>query len=465
MSRCGEVQGQRSFRSRLLSGGFWALAGKSLSACGSFAVFLIISRALGTDEISTFVCCESAALLGTIIATAGLHSVIVRTLRKAKGGGMNSGLVSFGLRILGIYLAMFFITVLCATIVCFLPQARSATGISEHLVAVSLWVLLLGLNQIVSEFLRGFENFRDAATMGGQNLGILTLGILIPILLICSAAEMLSLRIVFVSQILSMAVTLVFGALRLHHTVKGHIGTDVLMGQSSKIDSGVVAIFSEGMPNLLTQMTTLGITQSEVLILGQISSGPEIAVYAGIKRLVQLTGAPLLMINGALPTFIADLVFQKNMGRLETILRGSATVCFVPLLAVSLVFIACPKWTIDVFFNAEYLVGARCLQILSVGNIAAVASGSCGLLLMMSGNQRYAMLSGTIAAIVFVTLAPGLTSVFGMAGMALGVAVSTIVRSIASATFARNRVGIWSVPTFSRTALLSGLRLVRMDKE
>jgi O-antigen/teichoic acid export membrane protein len=218
------------------------------------------------------------------------------------------------------------------------------------------------------------------------------------------------------------------------------------------------------MPNLFTQITTLGVTQGEILILGQMASGQEIAAYAGIKRLVQLTGAPLLMINSALPTFIADLVYQKNMGRLESILRGSTTLCCLPLLLASTIFIAFPMWTINLFFDADYSVGVRCLQILSVGNIAAVASGSCGLLLMMSGNQRYAMMSGTIGAIVFVILAPRLTSVFGITGMALGVAVSTIIRSIMSATFAKQRVGIWSVPTFSRTMMRNAIKLVRSEK-
>ena len=110
-------------------------------------------------------------------------------------------------------------------------------------------------------------------------------------------------------------------------------------------------------------------------------------------------------------------------------------------------------------------MGVRCLQILSVGNIAAVASGSCGLLLMMSGNQRYAMMSGTIGAIVFIILAPALTGVFGITGMALGVAVSTIIRNVVTAIFAKKCVGIWSTPTLSLKHLFEALQIIRSNKD
>ena len=460
-----ESKAPRSFRARLISGGLWAIAGKSLSACGSFIAFLIVSNSISSEDTSTFVYCESASIVCVLLATGGLHSVIVRVLRNWRHDFPQQRILSFGRKITAIYLGLFFVIACCAVAICSLYKAAEMHQLSQHLVALILWTLLLGANQIVSEFLRGFENFRDAASMGGQNPGIFTLGVLLPILLACSVTETMTIEIVFGSQIFAMAFTLVFGLLRLRKTFSAHSKSDVPTVSSSENDLGVAAIFSEGMPNLLTQITTLGITHSEILILGQMSTGPEIAAYAGIKKLVQLTGAPLLMINSALPTFIADLVSQKSLRRLEAILQGSATLCFLPLLLVSMTFIACPAWTIDLFFNPDYSVGIRCLQILSVGNIAAVASGSCGLLLMMSGNQRYAMLSGTIGAIVFVILAPGLTSAFGITGMALGVAFSTIIRSIASATFARQRVGIWSVPTLSRTVLRKALQSIRSDKE
>jgi O-antigen/teichoic acid export membrane protein len=453
-----------TFGARLISGSLWAIVGKSLSACGSFVVFLMVANSIGSNDTSVFIFCESAAIVGALLATGGLHSVIVRILRNWQHDFPRRRILSFGRRIAAIYLGMFFVFACAAFLAITILKSTAVDQLSQHFAVVICWTLLLGANQLVSEFLRGFENFRDAATMGGQNPGVLTLGVLLPIFLACSLTETMTIGMVLRSQVFALAVTLVFGLLRLRKTFRTHASVDASTASSSGIELGLRTIFAEGMPNLFTQITTLGVTQGEILILGQMASGQEIAAYAGIKRLVQLTGAPLLMINSALPTFIADLVYQKNMGRLESILRGSTTLCCLPLLLASTIFIAFPMWTINLFFDADYSVGVRCLQILSVGNIAAVASGSCGLLLMMSGNQRYAMMSGTIGAIVFVILAPRLTSVFGITGMALGVAVSTIIRSIMSATFAKQRVGIWSVPTFSRTMMRNAIKLVRSEK-
>ncbi len=459
------LQPRKSFRARLISGGLWAIAGKSLSACGSFLVFLIIANSVSNEDTSAFVFCESAAIFGTLLATGGLHSVIVRVLRNWQHVFPGQLIIAFAIRITAIYLGLFLAFAGLALAICYSFDSPGVEQMRRLLLVVFFWTMLLGANQLVSEFLRGFENFRDAATMGGQNPGILTLGVLLPILLACSLSGTMSLGIVLGSQIIAMAITFVFGLIRIRKTFRTHSRSDAAAASPSDNTLGFGDILSEGIPNLITQITTLGVTQSEILILGQMATPSEIAAYAGIKRLVQITGAPLLMINSALPTFIADLVYQKNLNRLEAILRGSATLCFLPLLAVSIVFIAFPGWTIDLFFHADYSVGAESLQLLSIGNIAAVGTGSCGLLLMMSGHQRFSMLSGTIGAIVFVLLAPWLTSVFGITGMALGVASSTIIRNVVTAAFAKKCVGIWSTPTFSGSLLRESVRIVRHKNE
>ena len=109
-----EPKAPGSFRARLISGALWAVAGKSLSACGSFVAFLIVANSISNDETSAFVFCESAAIVGALLATGGLHSVIVRVLRNWRHNFPRQLILSFGRRITAIYLGLFFVVALAA---------------------------------------------------------------------------------------------------------------------------------------------------------------------------------------------------------------------------------------------------------------------------------------------------------------------------------------------------------------
>jgi O-antigen/teichoic acid export membrane protein len=449
MDKSSESQGGLSLRWRLITAGVWAGLGKALSAFGGFLVFLIVSKTLGQKDMSSLLLCESAAVIGTIFVTAGLHTVIVRVLRSWKNGSYRDGLFAFGLRILGIYLATFSIFALVVGTIFLSPETGWILPVSQYPGTVLSWVFLLGANQIVSEFLRGFENFRDAATMGGQNPGALTLAILLCLLIACRMAGVVGLSLVFGIQILAMTATLIWGLIRLSQTAAAQriTPTGTLSRLSYRI--GFRDIISEGMPNLVSLVSTLGVSHLEILMIGQMCSDPNVAVYAGMKRLVQLTSAPLLMVNSALPTFIVDLVTQGKLARLEEILRGSATVCLLPLLFISSVFLFAPVTTVSLIFPHEYTSGAATLQLLSLGNIASVATGSCGLLLVMAGRPRYAMLSGLLAAVLFLVAAVPLTAAYGITGMSAGVAVVTAFRNVICMLLAKRTIGIWTAASLS----------------
>lgn len=449
MRESSELLERSRFRRRFLTAGVWAFVGKALSVFGAFLVFLIVSGTLCDEDTSAFVYCESAAVIGTIFATAGLHTVIVRVLRSWKNGDYHDSLFAFGLRIVGVYFGAFGVVAVVAVVICSSLDAARILPVSEYLGIVLCWIFLMGANQIVSEFLRGFENFRDAATMGGQTPGALTLAILLSVLIACRMAAIMSLSLVFSIQILAMTATLFWGLFRLLRTaaVQRMVEIKTLSGSNNR--TGFRDIISEGLPNLGSQVSTLGVSHLEILMIGQICSGPNVAIYAGMKRLVQLTSAPLLMVNVTLPTFIADLVTQRKLAKLEAILRGSATLCLLPLLFVSSIFIFAPVATISLIFPHEYISGAKTLQLLSLGNIASVATGSCGLLLVMTGRPRHAMLIGIIAAIVFIVTAIPLTSEYGITGMSVAVAGVTAFRNVVCMLLAKRAVGIWTAASLS----------------
>jgi len=439
----------RSFRSRFFAGGVWSLIGKVLSAAGALTSFVIITANLGREETSTFVYCESLAIIGTVIATAGMQTVIVRVLRRQNQSATTNSILRFACSIVCVFAGMLLLVAAGLTLLALVLEDALVGSIKQHLPIIFCWVILFGANQLVTEFLRGFENFRDAAWVGGQTPGALTSLLLISMLGIFAWTVGLTLTMVFTIQLTALAFTLVWGVLRV---AKTSIDADRTAPMFSNVTSpcpNVGWILGQALPNLATQLSTLGVVQLEVLLLGHFAGKTTVATYVGVKRLVQLVAAPLLIINAAIPTLVADLFHKRQIERLELLVRGSATACFIPVVCLSTALTFMPVAILRTVFSDEYIGGADALRILAVANVAFAASGSSGLMLVMTGNQRFSMFSGLLGAAVFIAIAPVLTGRYGIDGVATGAAAGVLIRSLLTVGFCRRQIGIWTTPLFS----------------
>jgi O-antigen/teichoic acid export membrane protein len=82
--------------------------------------------------------------------------------------------------------------------------------------------------------------------------------------------------------------------------------------------------------------------------------------------------------------------------------------------------------------------------VLSLGKLAAVLAGSCGLTLQMTGHQTSLMFISVFSGLVFVGGAVWAMQTFGVLGVAGMAAFSIALQNLLVVLVARARLGIWT---------------------
>lgn len=140
---------------------------------------------------------------------------------------------------------------------------------------------------------------------------------------------------------------------------------------------------------------------------------------------------------------IADLYERREIGRLEELYRLSTKWTLYLTVPLYLVICLASRELMTVVFGAEFAPGARALIILATGQMANVAMGTVGLLLIMTGRQTRWLLLSLVLLVVDLALNWLLIPRFGLPGAALATAVSLSALFIAGLLQVKAAVGIW----------------------
>ena len=93
-------------------------------------------------------------------------------------------------------------------------------------------------------------------------------------------------------------------------------------------------------------------------------------------------------------------------------------------------------------FGKEFTQGQYALTILCVGRLIHAAAGSVGLLLNMTGNERFTFISNVAGTGLNVVLNALLIPRWGVEGAALATTSTTILMNIMNTLWVRQKLGI-----------------------
>ena len=114
-------------------------------------------------------------------------------------------------------------------------------------------------------------------------------------------------------------------------------------------------------------------------------------------------------------------------------------------LPVLLAFLLYPGLIMSVF-GSQYSQGQSVLQILVIGYFVSICTGPVGVLLMMSGNERFlrniTMLTAAINIILCFVLIPR----YGIVGAAYATSVCMTIEKILSLLVIRWKLKFWTFP-------------------
>lgn len=182
---------------------------------------------------------------------------------------------------------------------------------------------------------------------------------------------------------------------------------------------------------------------ADILMLGSMAGPAAAGVYKVATRGAELLTFSLAVISVPLGPSLARLHAAGDKVRLQSEVRRWAWIAFIPAALLAIMFL----FKGDVFlglFGSEYLGEdvIITLSVLTIGQLLHVAAGPVGLLLVMTGHERYAAQSLAVGAFLNVGLNSVLIPVWGIRGAAVATTVSTVLFATLLIVFVKQRLKI-----------------------
>lgn len=406
---------------------------KVLSAAFTFGLSVVLGRMLGAEEAGIYFLALTTATIAATVGRLGLDSAVIRFVSAQSSVG-NWGDVR------AVYRSMIVIGILCsASMAIALVLAANVLAdsvfndmrLSGPIRVMAIAVVPLALNILISRALQGLSRIRDSVLV----FSILPSGIaLFGTLLLARRWEVDG---AIVAYVFAVTVSAIYGGIAWRRAVAIHADDQAKASR----DSAARDLLRSGPPLLIGALLQLVIQMTGTLMLGMWASTTEVSIFAVAWRTAILINFVLIAVNAIAQPKFAELYVKGDMNALANTARKAnvlMTICAAP---VFLVFIVAPEFVMSAFGN-DFAGGGATLQILSIGQFINVATGSVGILLVMSGHEREYRNIQIVAACIVVSLSCVLIPVLGAAGAAIGAAAALIVQNVLFGYFVWTRLGI-----------------------
>ena len=422
-----------SLRHRLLAGGMWAVAGRMATVISGLAINMLLTRLLTPEQFGAYVLVLTVAGIAALIGQLGVNQAVLRIaadlLSKGRPAMARSAVLKastiafFGLTLTAILLASFggWIGL----------QLFGSPQIGQAARLMALISVVIGGQAILSDTYRAYQDIRAAAVFGGVLSALFFLLAIAFKFLVNGGASLTDVMMWFV---VAYIVAFVIGAINLMRRM-GDAGSNDTVSTRDILDVAIPLM----LPNLVTILFQL-----DTWILGVYRPEADVAVYGIAAKVAFIISAPLMVINFAVAPFITEIYAQKDMARLERILRASATLATIPAVLLFIVFFFWDRELLAKLFGEYYRSGGVLLIILSVAQLIVSWTGSCGQVLLMVGKKRLLVGIYAVAGAVLLVVSIVSTPAFGAIGVAVGYLVGTAVLNIGAWMMVKMSLGIYS---------------------
>ena len=423
-----------SLKSRVLSGGLWALAGRILTMAANLVATALLARLLAVEMFGIYGLVLSLVTVGAATAPLGVQFAAVRLVATAMATDRRDeahGTVVAVLRyaILGNVVVSALLLLGGAA---WLGILWDAAALGRSALGIVCWLVLTSLQIVLAEVFRGFQDLRLATLCGGV---ITWTGTVVLLGLTWIARGAITLDQVIGIAVAAAAGNAVFALILLRGKLRA-------LGPPAPVPAATV--LGVALPLWINGITANVQGQVDLWVVASYVPKADVAVYYLAVRLVAMVTMWLLLVNTIVPPFIAELSARGERKRLESVLRRTATVAGIPAFGVLLAFLLAGGPILALVGGEEYRAGALALAILSVGQLVNVVGAPASITLAMTGHQRVLMwiTLGSSTATVLATW--WAASAFGVLGVACAAALGQIWLVLATWIATRRCTGMWT---------------------
>ena len=179
----------------------------------------------------------------------------------------------------------------------------------------------------------------------------------------------------------------------------------------------------------------------DILMVGSLMGAEPAGLYTVANRGAQLVLLVYFAVNAPLAPTIATLWTQKDLNRLQDVVRKATRITFLGSLPIAAVLILGGRWFLLIFGEA-FVAGLPALIVLCLAELVLIYFGAVGTVLMMTGHERQAAAGAAVSALLNIALNIALIPKYGMIGAAWALFVGQVVSSLVMAILVRVKVGI-----------------------
>jgi O-antigen/teichoic acid export membrane protein len=183
-------------------------------------------------------------------------------------------------------------------------------------------------------------------------------------------------------------------------------------------------------------------SQIGVVALGVLDDADAAGLFAVAQRGALLVAFPLLALNAALAPTAARLWSRGETAQLQRLVTASARGVLLAALPIAIGFVMIGGSILALVFGNDFTAASPALAILSLAQIANVATGSVALLLMMTGHQTRAGIGILFGLGVNLGLCVILVPSMHAEGAALAAAAGIVVANLIHVAIARSTLRI-----------------------
>jgi len=407
---------------------------RGIAAFGGLMLAIVLGRLYGPAGVGAFALAQSIFLGAGILARYGMDNTLMRYV----GQDYHSEAIITYLRWAIVKATLMS---LVAAIVIFLLRTKMASWFNtpdliDILLGISFAVPAFTLAFVLGGFMKGIRKPATACLLQHGSISLVATGVLFLI----NHITVVSITNVGWAFAIAGWVVLIQGAWYYYNWLK----TSTLHPDADPISHDQFASSSK----TFFIMSLAGFMQQvlSVLIAGWLLTSEDLGLFKSAERLALLINFILMVINAIFPPRFASLYREEDIIGLTSLARKSSLLGIglaVPMLFLCLFF---PELMLGLFGDG-FTQAANLLQIIAIGQLINVATGSVGFLLNMTGYEKLmrniSLISNAFGLLMFFILIP----LLGALGAALALSMVLILQNLIALIYVWRKLGIWMLPT------------------
>lgn len=416
----------------IFSGVSQNVLGLGAAAVGMLVVQVLLTRALGASGFGAVTVLSQAAFVASFGTRAGMDMAVLRTVAIEAGEGRYTRIRALVTRAVSI--AAIVSTAFALAAIAFRSSLLEVFSISELNYATALPAAALGLPfiAIANVYLaatRGLKIMRYTLYVfwAGQNVMWVALTLLLWQFSISAA-----------SSTLAYSLSWMWAA-----------GTAAYLWRRESRDWEVGDLEHGWLARLLryagprtpAALFAQLLFWVDLFVVARFVSDEQVGVYSAALRAAQVMMLFLAAVNLMFSPYVADLHNRGQTEHLDRLYKTLTRWIAAATLPVFLLIAIGPSSVLSIF-GEEFSGGEMALLILLAGQVANIATGSAGFILIMTGRtgSDFLIYAGSIAIDIVLTLWLGAR--YGIEGAAAASATTFLVSNVARLLLVRKFIGI-----------------------